>query len=106
MDIREEDDYQPGQLVMRRNHAFSNKSEGFHAGMASEWLGLFNIKKKLGRGVYELESMPLMKVLAAELKPLTQPLRAIHSKAETGHAMADISLSPRHGYNLRAKIRK
>ena len=66
---------EPGQLVLRRNHALSNKLQGFHSGLAPKWLGPFEVERKLGKGVYLLKSSPPTKVHASELKILQRPLR-------------------------------
>ena len=75
-DVEEEVDFQPGQLVLRKNHVLSNKLEGIHAGLAPKWLGPFEVDKKLGHGVYALKTNPPVKVHAAELRAIPQPLRS------------------------------
>lgn len=105
INVKEEKELQPGQLVMRRNHVLSNKAKGFHAGLAPKWLGPYTVARKLGEGIYELKTNPPVKVHAAELKPLEQPLRTVNLSG-TG---SDASDSPEteeeqgHGYNLRPR---
>ena len=98
-DITEEVEFQPGQLVLRKNHVLSNKLEGIHASLAPKWLGPFEVVKKLGHGVYALKTNPPMKVHAAELKAIPQPLRTSDEAPEEEEAEDVEPEVPR--YNLR-----
>lgn len=74
-DIVEDQVFQPGHKVLRRNHPVSSKVQGFHAGLAPKWVGPFEVDKRLGHGVYMLKTTPPVKVHAAELRLVKHPLR-------------------------------
>lgn len=101
LDIQEENAFKPGELVLRRNHALSNKAEGYHAGLAQKWVGPFEVDQRLGQGVYVLKTIPPVKVHASDLKRVEQSLRFNQRAEVEGDTTSAEVRGPR--YNLRLR---
>lgn len=102
-DVEEDVVYQSGQLVLRRNHTASNKMDGVHAGLAPKWIGPFEVDRRLGHGTYLLRTTPPVKVHAAELKPVNQPLRDVVPMAVDPSDAVGEEEDPAPRYNLRPR---
>lgn len=72
-DKAENEELNPGQQLLRRNHIRSNKLQRFNTGFASKCLVPF--VRKLGQGVYLFTTAPPIKGNASEFKELLHPLR-------------------------------
>lgn len=72
-DKAENEELNPGQQLLRRNHIRSNKLQRFNTGFASKCLVPF--VGKLGQGVYLFTTAPPIKGNALEFKALLRPLR-------------------------------
>lgn len=70
-DKAENEELNPGQQLLRRNHIRSNKLQRFNTGFASKCLVPF--VGKLGQGVFT--TAPPIKGNALEFKALLRPLR-------------------------------
>lgn len=97
-------EFQTGDLVLKRNHALSDASTGFAAGLAPKWVGPFEVAEKFSRLNYQLRDLNTGRISA---KTHVGELKRYFRREDTEEAAApetrNRTSSATHRYNTRSQ---